>query len=184
MAELFDKRHVSPPLMHVFRAAHEMADAKKPIDIRNEAGERMLADRRMRPRQVITETVLRREVARDLDALLNAISMEASVDMSGVPHVRRSILNFGLADVSSRTIDGAEIKKIPDEIRTAVINYEPRLAPGSLHIERDKSVDPEELKIRFIVRADLTCHPVHVPVEFVADIVESGKILVNRLSLR
>jgi len=25
------------------------------------------------------------------------------------------------------------------------------------------------------------CHPVHVPVEFVADIVESGKIVINRL---
>jgi hypothetical protein len=25
------------------------------------------------------------------------------------------------------------------------------------------------------------CHPLHVPVEFVADIVEAGKIVVNRL---
>jgi hypothetical protein len=25
------------------------------------------------------------------------------------------------------------------------------------------------------------CHPVHVPVEFVADIVEAGKIIINRL---
>ena len=43
------------------------------------------------------------------------------------------------------------------------------------------SIDAAELRVRFIVRADLTCDPVHVPVEFVADIVESGKIIVNRL---
>ena len=43
------------------------------------------------------------------------------------------------------------------------------------------SVDPVELKIRFNVRADLTCDPVNVPVEFTADIIDGGKILINRL---
>jgi type VI secretion system protein ImpF len=43
------------------------------------------------------------------------------------------------------------------------------------------SIDPVELKVRFIVRADLTCDPVHVPVEFVADVIDTGKIVVNRL---
>jgi len=42
------------------------------------------------------------------------------------------------------------------------------------------SVDPVELKIRFIVRADLTCEPVNVPVEFIADVIDTGKILINR----
>ncbi len=51
----------------------------------------------------------------------------------------------------------------------------------SLRIARDKQVDPVELKIRFVIRGQLVCHPLHVPVEFVADIVESGKIVVNRL---
>jgi len=27
----------------------------------------------------------------------------------------------------------------------------------------------------------LTCDPVHVPVEFIADVIETGKIIVNRL---
>jgi len=58
---------------------------------------------------------------------------------------------------------------------------EPRLAAASLEIERDMSVDPDELKVRFLVRADLTCYPIQIPVEFVADIIESGKIVVNRL---
>ena len=71
--------------------------------------------------------------------------------------------------------------KSRNEIRTAIVNYEPRLAAAKLHIERDETVDAAELKIRFIVRADLLCHPVHVPVEFIADIIETGKIVVNRL---
>jgi type VI secretion system protein ImpF len=61
------------------------------------------------------------------------------------------------------------------------MNYEPRVAADSLHIARDTEVDPVELKIRFLIRGELVCHPVHVPVEFVADIVESGKIVINRL---
>jgi type VI secretion system protein ImpF len=181
MARVSDKTQLSPPLMHVFRAAHEAKDAKKKVDIRNEAGERVIAGRRLRARQVITESVLRREVARDLDALLNAIAMESTVDLLQAPFVRKSILNFGLPDVSNRTIDENAVNLIPEEIRTAIINYEPRLAAASLHIERDTSVDEAELKVRFVVRAELTCDPVHVPVEFIADIVEGGKIVVNRL---
>ena len=172
---------LSTPLMHVFRAAHEAKDAKRIIDQRNEAGERVIAGRRLRARQVITESMLRREVSRDLDALLNTVALNATVDMEHAPHVRKSILNFGIPDIAVRTIDENGVNEIPEEIRTAIINYEPRIAADSLRIARDKKVDPVELKIRFVIRGELVCHPVHVPVEFVADIVESGKIVINRL---
>ena len=181
MAEVNRKTHVSPPLMHAFRAAHEAKDATSKIDLRTEGGERVIAGRRLRPRQAITEQMLRREVARDLDALLNTVAMESTVDMAEAPYVRKSILNFGLPDIASLTIEAVEVKRIPEEIRAALINFEPRLAAASLEIERDMSVDPDELKVRFLVRADLTCYPVQVPVEFVADIIETGKIVVNRL---
>jgi len=36
--------------MHVFRNAHEAKDAKRIIDQRNEAGERVIASRRLRAR--------------------------------------------------------------------------------------------------------------------------------------
>lgn len=181
MANSDRKSRLSPPLMHVFRTAHEAKDAKLIIDQRNEAGERVMASRRLGARQVITESMLRREVSRDLDALLNTVALEATVDMDTAPHVRKSILNFGLPDIAIRTIDENGLDEIPGEIRTAIVNYEPRIAPDTLRIERDKELDPVELKIRFVIRGELVCHPVHVPVEFVADIVEAGKIVVNRL---
>jgi type VI secretion system protein ImpF len=181
MTKMSGQTRLSPPLMHVFRAAHAAKDGKKRVDIRNEAGERVIASRRLRVRQVITESVLRQEVARDLDALLNTIALESTLDMSEAPFVRKSILNFGIPDVTHRTIDENATNDISEEIRAAIVNFEPRLAAASLHIERDRSVDITELKVRFIVRADLTCDPIHVPVEFVADIIEGGKIVVNRL---
>jgi len=181
MSEAIRKTPISPPLMRAFRAAHEAKDATTKIDLRTIDGDRVISGRRLRPRQVITEKVLRHEVARDLDALLNTIALESTVEMVDAPFVRKSILNFGLPDISSLTIDTMEIKRIPDEIRAAVVSFEPRLAAASLQIERDLTLDPAELKVRFLVRADLTCYPVQVPVEFIADIVESGKIIVNRL---
>ena len=181
MANSNRQSRLSPPLMHVFRTAHEAKDAKRIIDQRNEAGERVIAGRRLRARQIITESMLRREVSRDLDALLNTVALDATVDMENAPHVRKSILNFGLSDIALHTIDENSVEEIPDDIRTAIINYEPRIAADTLRIERDKQVDPVELKIRFVICGELVCHPVHVPVEFVADIVESGKIVVKRL---
>ena len=115
------KSRLSPPLMYVFRMAHEAKDAKKKVDIRNEAGERIIAGRRLRERQAITETALRREVARDLDALLNTIAMESTIDMNDLSYVRKAILNFGIPDVTNRSIDEIGVDEIPDEIRTAII---------------------------------------------------------------
>ncbi len=115
MVRVSSKTRLSPPLMYVFRAAHEAKDSKTKVDIRTAAGDRVIASRH-----------------------------------------------------------------IPREIRAAIINFEPRLAAASVHVERDMTVDPVELKIRFIVRADLTCDPVSVPVEFIADIIDGGKILINR----
>ncbi len=88
MARLDSKTRLSPPLMHVFRAAHEAKDARQTIELRNEHGERVLAGRRLRPRHVITEPVLRREVGRDVDNLLNSIALESTIDMTDAPYVR------------------------------------------------------------------------------------------------
>jgi type VI secretion system protein ImpF len=181
MVRLSSETRLSPPLMYVFRAAHAAKDAKKVLDVRNEAGERVIVGRRLRARQVITELILRREVSRDLEALLNCVALESTIDMSHAPLVRKSILNFGIPDVTRRSIDELGVNDIPEEIRRAIVNFEPRLAAASLHVERDDSVDPTELKLRFIVRADLSCDPVHVPVEFIADVIDTGKIIVNRL---
>ena len=105
MATSMRESRLSPPLLQVFRAAHEAKDAKRIIDQRNAAGERVIAGRRLRARQVITEIMLRREVSRDLDALLNSVALESTVDMDNAPNVRRSILNYGLPGIAIRTID-------------------------------------------------------------------------------
>ena len=47
---------------------------------------------------------------------------------------------------------------------------------------KDPEINEAELKIRFVVRAELMCVPLNVPVEFVADLeLDSGNIVVGRL---
>jgi type VI secretion system protein ImpF len=176
------KDRLAPPLMFAFRSASAARDAKKRVDLRDEAGERIIASRRTTGRTPITESMLRKEVARDLEALMNTIAFESSEDLGGFDRVRKSILNFGLPVIAHRTIDETGVGDVMGELKTALLNYEPRLTSETIHVTRDTSLDATELKVRFVIRAELCCEPVNVPVEFIADLeLDSGKIQVNRL---
>lgn len=172
------RNRLSPPFMHAFRSAHDKKDAKQKLDLRDAAGERVIAARRVAVRTTISEPHLRREVARDLEALVNAVSLDATEDLSAFEAVRKSVLNYGLPDIVHRSIDEASVDHISKEIERALLDHEPRLVAGTIDVARDTRLDKTELKIRFIVRAELMCHPVNVPVEFIADVeTDSGAVL-------
>src|SRR3954470_21881413 len=100
-----NKNRLSPPLMFAFRGAHEARDAKTKLDLRDEDGERVIAGRRSSVRTAITEPMLRREVARDLEALMNTLAIESAQDPERLDYVPRSIFLFVLPDVTHRSID-------------------------------------------------------------------------------
>jgi len=182
MAIVNRKDRLSPPLMYAFRSAHAARDATTKIDQRDEAGERVVSGRRTAGRSPITERSLRREVAQDLDALMNTVALESSEDLTDFACVRKSVLNFGLPDIAHRTIDEVSVDDVKDEIEAALKHFEPRLISNSIQAARDVGVDKTELKVRFVVQADLRCEPVNVPVEFVADVdVDGSAIEINRL---
>jgi type VI secretion system protein ImpF len=176
------KDRLSPPLMHAFRSAYAARDATKKIDLRDESGERIIAGRRAAGRSPITESTVRREVARDLEALMNTVALESADDLTEFAYVRKSILNFGLPDIVHRTIDDAAVNDVKSEIESVLTNFEPRLVRDTVHAARDSTIDPNELKVRFLVQADLRCVPVDVPVEFVADMdLDGNDFQINRL---
>ncbi|MEA2838606.1 MAG: type secretion system protein ImpF [Bradyrhizobium sp.] len=182
MSSSAKRDRLSPPLMLAFRAANAARDAKTKIDLRNEHGERLIAGRRVSGRTPISETVLRKEVARDLESLMNTVALESTEDLVGFARVQRSILNYGFPDIAHRSIDEISVDDLGDEIRQVLMTYEPRLDRASIRTTRDMSARPEELKLRFVVHADLRCDPLNVPVEFVADVdLDSGGIQINRL---
>ena len=182
MAEPGRRNRLSPPLMYVFRAAHAQRDARLEIESRTDTEEKSLVRARQAQRSAITDKTLRVEVARDLEMLMNCISLDSTIDLKDFPAVRRSILNFGFPDISRRTIDELEVSDLDAEILEVLRRYEPRLKDSSLRVVRDKTVDTDELKIRYIVNAELVCEPLNIPLKFVADLeIVTGKIKFDRI---
>ena len=179
---LKSKERLAPPLMFAFRTAHEKRDAKKTLDLRDAAGERVIAPRRASSRAPISESGLRREVGADLVDLLNTINLDAAIGLENAPEVARSVLNYGFPDLSMCTIDEQRLVELSREIERALSIFEPRLATSTLKVGRDPFIDIGALRIKFFIKADLRAEPMDVPVEFVAEVeLDSGKIKVDRL---
>jgi len=175
------KNRLSAPFMYAFRASHAARDGRQKLDVRDDTGERVIASHRAPTRAAITEPILRREVMRDLDTLMNTIAISATLDMERLDYARRSILNFGFPDVGHRSIDETSVDEIRSEIADVLRAYEPRILTDTIQVERDESVDATALKVRFRIHADLSCDPAPVPLELVADIeVDTGKIVISR----
>jgi type VI secretion system protein ImpF len=171
-----------PPLMQAFRAAFRERDAGKTLDLKDEAGERIIAGRRSSPRNVVSESTLRQELAEDLGSLFNTVNMASAEDLRQAPFVLRSILNYGLTDLTAISIDEHAVEDIGAELRTVLASYEPRLIAETVAVERDRTVDETSLKIRFNIHAEMFATPVDVPVEFIADVeIDSGKLKISRL---
>lgn len=173
---------VRAPFMLAFRAAYEARDAKERLDLRDEAGERLIAGRRTMTRGAVTESAVRREISRDLETLLNTVNLESIESLEDCEFVRKSILNYGLPDVTHRTIDEVGVTDVVSEIEDALIRFEPRLVRDSIRVRRDEEAEIAHFLVRFIVRADMFSDPLKVPVEFFADVqMDSGKVLISRL---
>lgn len=167
--------------MSAFRTAFAEGDARKLVEKRDESGERVVSGRMALGRSAISEASLQRLVAQDLEMLLNTVAFESSTDIEEFGHVRKSILNFGLPDIVHRSIDESSVADVGGEIRAALINYEPRLIDDSIEIRRDIDADVTALKVRFVVKGDLNCDPVNLPVEFVAEVErQTGNLKIQR----
>ena len=60
--------------------------------------------------------------------------LDAATDLSALPEVRSSILNFGFPDLSWRTIDENGLHDVAGEIEVALLDFEPRLARDSVPV--------------------------------------------------
>jgi type VI secretion system protein ImpF len=161
-------------------AGRNVAELSKPTP---EAGStRALTERRFAVKLAATEQLVRAEVRNDLSMLVNTVALESTVDLDDLPHVRDSILNYGVPDIVSRTLVDGDVERVGQELRAALRIFEPRLVADTIVVARDPAADAVALSLRFIVRGDLMCNPVNVPVEFLADVeFEGQKISIKRL---
>lgn len=172
---------VRTSLMEIFRVANDERDARRRVDVADESGARILQGRRMQMRSSTNASDLQRCVAHDLERMMNVVHLAADIDLSAYPEASRSILNHGFVDIARLTLDDGAVNGIATEIEAALRIFEPRLLSGSIVARRDIDVDPTELTLRFLVRAEIRADPLNIPVEFVADLDrDTGHMKVAR----
>jgi type VI secretion system protein ImpF len=78
-------------------------------------------------RRLLSMRRLREYVCRDLAALLNAISLNTSDDLTRYPHVQQSVLNFGMPSLAGVAVVSVDPLQTAAAIEEAINRFEPRL---------------------------------------------------------
>lgn len=143
-------------------------------------------DKKTEPREsrVLTRRRLRESVLRDLAWLFNSTSLGDEAEMSTLPYVRRSVVNFGLPAMSGQVASTLDILDLASALREAITTYEPRILPESLVITpkiEGGSLDHHNV-IAVEIHGQLWAQP--LPMEFLVrtDIdLETGKVRLTDL---
>ena len=125
------------------------------------------------------ESALRATVRRELTWLLNTTNLGAAQDLSSYPEVQTSVLNYGLPDLTGRVSTQAAITDRGEQIRQAIITFEPRMDAEKVEVEPRSTVERDNA-VAFMIRGDVTSAVKAMPVQFVADVeLETGEALVR-----
>ncbi len=114
------------------------------------------------------EQAVRATVMRELAWLLNTVNLESSIDLTPYPHVRTSVLNFGVNDMTGKSTTTQGLKARAARIKAAIEVFEPRIAPSSLSVESDMNEDRLNTT-RFVIRCDITQAVEAIPVRVITD---------------
>jgi len=112
--------------------------------------------------EIMSMRQLRQAVLRDLGWLLNATSLDSAEDLEAYPHVARSVLNYGMPDMTGCIgLDRAELAK---RLRRAILDFEPRLTRSSVKVraEADEEGNHPGNTLRFRIDAELWAEPVPI----------------------
>lgn len=125
------------------------------------------------------EAALKATVRRELAWLFNTVNLDAVQNLDAYPEVKRSVLNYGVADLTGKTTTKQAIAARAKEIHTAVTHFEPRIDAKSLEVEPRKAAERDNA-ISFDVRGDIINAVNALPVRFVTDVeVDTGAATVR-----
>ena len=85
----------------------------------------------------IDASSLRGVVKRDLELLLNATALESCIDLEAYPAIRRSVLNYGLTDLTGKIVSGLNAWEVQESLQAALAAFEPRIVPDSVRVRVD-----------------------------------------------
>jgi type VI secretion system protein ImpF len=138
-----------------------------------------------RERRVMSKSRLRQAVLRDLAWLLNATRLELGGDLAAFPHVRRSVVNFGLPAFSGQSASAVDVIELERSIRQSLIDFEPRILAQTLQVKallEPRSIDHHNV-IGVEIHCELWAQPVPLEMLVRTEIdLETGKVEIAELA--
>lgn len=128
-----------------------------------------------REQRILSLTQLRRSVNRDLEWLLNSGCLETVQALGDYPHVRQSVLNYGIPDLTGTTSSNADPSALERVLRQAILAFEPRILRHSLKVRAVAS--GKHNQIIFEIEGQLWAQPLpeHLFLKTILDL-ELGQI--------
>ena len=137
-----------------------------------------------RENRIISKTKLRQSVLRDLAWLLNTVNLSSSIDFTGLSYAERSVINFGVPALFGQIASTLEVTQFENNIKQAIINFEPRIVPETLQVKAiisDLQLDHHNL-ISIQISGDLWAQPSPIELLLSTEIdLETGQIGVRDL---
>jgi type VI secretion system protein ImpF len=87
-----------------------------------------------RDRRVMSMRQIRLAVLRDLSWLLNAASHPLEDEIQKYPLVAKSVVNFGVPDLTGLTSSGIKAGRLEQMVLEAIVAFEPRITRKSLSV--------------------------------------------------
>ena len=132
--------------------------------------------------RVIDIRRLREIVQRDLSWLRNTNNAEPWIDPDRHPHAARSVLNYGIADLSGVYSTQGRTEAIRVSLHRAIEIYEPRLRPGTLVIELRTVRTGRDVVLAFDIRAEMWAEPVPLELYLRSEIdITTGSVDIERV---
>ena len=137
-----------------------------------------------RAKRVLSLNRLKSSVLRDLAWLLNCGNLEVIEDLEEYPEVRSSVLNFGVPDLAGKTISATDVNDLEQEIRDAILNFEPRILADSLSVRVSINRGAMSTKtMSFVIEGQLWAQPLPLSLFLSTDLdLETGSATVKEIS--
>jgi type VI secretion system protein ImpF len=133
-----------------------------------------------REQRVLSLRKLRECVIRDLAWLMNCVNLGEIQDLEKYPYAARSVINYGMPDLTGHTISSVDIPTIEAMLRQAIWDFEPRILKNTVRIIAEVNEDEmSQNTVTFEIEGELWAQPVPVHLYLKTELdLEDGHISV------
>jgi type VI secretion system protein ImpF len=118
------------------------------------------ASRESRDQHVVSLRKYRKAVLHDIEMLFNSRAYPLHDMIYEFGEVARSVLNYGIPDLSGTSISGGDASELEAQLKQALKNFEPRISHKALSVHMVSSPDAHDIRtLLFEISGELWARP-------------------------